>query len=85
MSAGGKLSHPPKGQEGPEQKMGNQNSSPIDPSVEPDTLRERSLAAVAEYIRDGEVQQVVVMTGAGISTAAGSKSASALPTLSPMN
>ena len=54
-------------------RMGNQSSSPIDPSVEPDTLRERSVAAVADYIRDGGVKRVVVMTGAGISTAAGSK------------
>ncbi len=52
--------------------MGNQSSSPIDPSVEPETLRERSLPAVADYIRDGDVRRIVVMTGAGISTAAGS-------------
>ncbi|KAK0703319.1 NAD-dependent deacetylase sirtuin-2, partial [Lasiosphaeria miniovina] len=35
------------------------------------TLAERSLAAVADHIRSGKAHRIVVMTGAGISTAAG--------------
>jgi len=54
--------------------MGNENSRLIDDSVPPQTLRERSLSAVADLIKDGQVKRIVVMTGAGISTAAGSKS-----------
>ncbi|KAM0432247.1 hypothetical protein ACHAPT_004785 [Fusarium lateritium] len=38
----------------------------------PKTLSERSLAAVAEYIKTGRDKRIVVLTGAGISTAAGS-------------
>ncbi|KAK3336090.1 DHS-like NAD/FAD-binding domain-containing protein [Cercophora scortea] len=37
----------------------------------PVTLSERSLDAVADYIKSGKVRRIVVMTGAGISTAAG--------------
>jgi NAD-dependent histone deacetylase SIR2 len=40
----------------------------------PATLSERSLAAVADYIKSGRSKRIVVLTGAGISTAAGSKS-----------
>lgn len=43
----------------------------VDDSVPPETLKERSLEAVAEYIRGGRCKRVVVMTGAGISTSAG--------------
>lgn len=50
-----------------------QDSSVISDDTPPETLRERSLAAVAEYIKSGQVRRIVVMTGAGISTAAGSK------------
>lgn len=39
----------------------------------PATLSERSLAAVADYIKSGRSKRIVVLTGAGISTAAGSK------------
>jgi NAD-dependent histone deacetylase SIR2 len=39
----------------------------------PATLTERSLAAVADYIKSGRSKRIVVLTGAGISTAAGSK------------
>lgn len=51
--------------------MGNEESSPIDESVEPQTLTSRSIEAVADYIKSGRVRKVVVMTGAGISTSAG--------------
>ncbi|KAL2133870.1 hypothetical protein VTI74DRAFT_1542 [Chaetomium olivicolor] len=37
----------------------------------PVTLSERSLTAVADYIKSGRARRIVVMTGAGISTAAG--------------
>lgn len=40
----------------------------------PVTLSERSLAAVAASIKSGRSKNIVVLTGAGISTAAGSKS-----------
>lgn len=39
----------------------------------PVALKERSLKAIAEYISSGRGQKIVVLTGAGISTAAGSK------------
>ncbi|WAO89902.1 Deacetylase sirtuin-type domain-containing protein [Fusarium falciforme] len=37
----------------------------------PKALSERSLAAVAEYVKTGRDKRIVVLTGAGISTAAG--------------
>lgn len=51
--------------------MGNEESTPVDESTPPSTLSGRTLEAVAEYIKSGKVQKVVVMTGAGISTSAG--------------
>jgi NAD-dependent histone deacetylase SIR2 len=51
--------------------MGNEESTPIDESTPPRTLSARTLEAVAEYIQSGKVHNVVVMTGAGISTSAG--------------
>lgn len=52
--------------------MGQENShQQIDPNAPPQTLSERSLGAVAEYIKDGRPKRIVVMTGAGISTSAG--------------
>ncbi|KAK1758682.1 SIR2 family histone deacetylase [Echria macrotheca] len=48
-----------------------QESSVISDDTPTETLRERSLAAVAEYITSGKAKRIVVMTGAGISTAAG--------------
>ncbi|KAK7739083.1 NAD-dependent protein deacetylase sirtuin-2 [Diatrype stigma] len=51
--------------------MGQQNSQLVDPSTPPLTLSERSLEAVAKLINDGRVKRIVVLTGAGISTAAG--------------
>ena len=50
-----------------------QEHSVISDDVPPVTLRERSLAAVADYIKSGKARRIVVMTGAGISTAAGSR------------
>lgn len=55
-------------------KMGQEHSSVISDDTPPETLRERSLAAVAEHIKSGKARRIVVMTGAGISTAAGSMS-----------
>ncbi|KAK7433268.1 Sir2 histone deacetylase Hst2 [Neonectria magnoliae] len=49
--------------------MGQEESS-IDTGP-PKTLTDRSLSAVAEYIKSGAVKRIVVLTGAGISTAAG--------------
>jgi NAD+-dependent protein deacetylase SIR2 len=51
--------------------MGNESSSPVDESVPPKTLAGRTLEALAEYIRSGKAQKIVVMSGAGISTSAG--------------
>lgn len=52
-------------------KMG-QESSIVDDSVPPRTLSARSLSAVADYIKTGRAKRIIVLTGAGISTAAGS-------------
>lgn len=53
--------------------MGQDQSGLIEDDTPPNTLSERSLSAVAQMIKDGHAQRIVVMTGAGISTAAGSK------------
>lgn len=55
-------------------KMGQEESRPVDASVPPRTLSARSLEAVAEHIKEGKCDRIVVLTGAGISTAAGSRS-----------
>ncbi|KAM3533672.1 hypothetical protein MY4038_003108 [Beauveria bassiana] len=52
-------------------KMGQEESRMVDESTPPQTLSERSITAVADYIKNGDVKRIVVMTGAGISTAAG--------------
>lgn len=52
-------------------KMG-QEQSYVSEDTPPLTLPERSLAAVAGHIKSGRARRIVVMTGAGISTAAGS-------------
>ncbi|TLD03169.1 uncharacterized protein PgNI_12399 [Pyricularia grisea] len=39
--------------------------------AEPQTLESRTLEAVADHIKSGKVKRITVMTGAGISTAAG--------------
>ncbi|KAK7962790.1 NAD-dependent deacetylase sirtuin-2 [Apiospora aurea] len=51
--------------------MGNENSTLIDPDTPTKTLKDRSLRAVADQIRNGGGKRIVVLTGAGISTAAG--------------
>ena len=51
--------------------MGQEESSLVSDSVSPVTLTERTLSGVAEYIKSGRANRIVVMTGAGISTAAG--------------
>ncbi|KAL9098429.1 MAG: hypothetical protein Q9163_005905 [Psora crenata] len=51
--------------------MGQEQSSCIDASVTPRTLKDRSIESVAEFMRDGRDKKVVVMVGAGISTSAG--------------
>ena len=50
--------------------MGQENSV-ISDDTPPQTLSERSLGAVADYIKSGQCRRILVMTGAGISTAAG--------------
>ncbi|CAG5186140.1 uncharacterized protein ALTATR162_LOCUS11500 [Alternaria atra] len=52
-------------------KMGQDESRVIDPTAPPQTLEARTLEALAQYIKDGRAQKIVVMTGAGISTSAG--------------
>jgi NAD+-dependent protein deacetylase SIR2 len=54
--------------------MGNENSSLIDEDTPPFTLEARDLKSVANLIKDGQAKDIVVLTGAGISTSAGSKS-----------
>ncbi|KAI2611853.1 NAD-dependent deacetylase sirtuin-2 [Hypoxylon sp. NC1633] len=51
--------------------MGQLPSRLVDSDIPPQVLSERSLAAVAQLIKDGQAKNIVVMTGAGISTAAG--------------
>lgn len=53
--------------------MGQEESTIIGDDVPPVLLEERSLAAVADYIKSGKVKRIVAMVGAGISTAAGSE------------
>ncbi|KAK0628235.1 DHS-like NAD/FAD-binding domain-containing protein [Bombardia bombarda] len=48
-----------------------QDQSTVSDDTPPQTLTERSLDAVAHLIKSGKARRVVVMTGAGISTAAG--------------
>lgn len=51
--------------------MGQEESSLVSDGEPPVTLTERSLSSVAEYIKSGQAKRIIVMTGAGISTAAG--------------
>ncbi|PFH60221.1 hypothetical protein XA68_11286 [Ophiocordyceps unilateralis] len=51
--------------------MGQGESTLVDDSVSPQSLSARTLAAVASYINSPPRKRVVVLTGAGISTAAG--------------
>ena len=41
--------------------MGNESSVPVDDSVPPTTLKERTVEAVAEYIKEQNVRRIVVM------------------------
>ncbi|KAI0018125.1 NAD-dependent deacetylase sirtuin-2 [Xylariomycetidae sp. FL0641] len=51
--------------------MGQESSVLVSEDTPPQTLSERSLRAVAQLIKEGRAKRIVVMTGAGISTAAG--------------
>jgi NAD+-dependent protein deacetylase SIR2 len=51
--------------------MGNESSTPVDESIPPTVLSARTIDGVARYIKERDCKQIVVMTGAGISTSAG--------------
>jgi len=51
--------------------MGQESSNPIDESMPPERLESRKLDGIAKYIKSGKVKNIVLMTGAGISTSAG--------------
>lgn len=42
-------------------KMGQEESTIVDPSTPPQTLKARTLEALAEYIKDGRAKSIVVM------------------------
>lgn len=42
-------------------KMGQEQSSPMDDSTPPQTLKERSVDSVATYIKQGRAKKIVVM------------------------
>ena len=44
--------------------MGQDESRVIDPSAPSRTLKARTLEALAQYIKDGRAQKIVVMVGA---------------------
>ncbi|KAA8570273.1 hypothetical protein EYC84_002582 [Monilinia fructicola] len=50
------------------QEASQQQINPDDP---PHTLSARSIEGIAKFIRDGQAKNIVVLTGAGISTSAG--------------
>jgi NAD-dependent histone deacetylase SIR2 len=52
-------------------RMGQEESHMVDENTPPNVLASRTVEAVAEYIKSGQAQRIVVMTGAGISTSAG--------------
>ena len=41
--------------------MGNENSTPVDEATPPSTLDGRTLEAVAQYIKEKDVKNIVVM------------------------
>lgn len=43
--------------------MGQEQSMPIDESIPPQTLKARSVDAVAKYILSGRAKKIVVMVG----------------------
>ncbi|KAF9884714.1 Sir2 histone deacetylase Hst2 [Aspergillus nanangensis] len=51
--------------------MGNEPSTLVDDNTAPSVLESRSIEAVAKYIKENNVRNIVVMVGAGISTSAG--------------
>ncbi|KAJ9155720.1 NAD-dependent protein deacetylase hst2-1 [Pleurostoma richardsiae] len=51
--------------------MGQDQSTLIDEDTPPQTLSARTLSAAADLVKNGRARNIVVMTGAGISTAAG--------------
>ncbi|KAL8728145.1 MAG: hypothetical protein Q9166_005595 [cf. Caloplaca sp. 2 TL-2023] len=51
--------------------MGQEASTTVDEATSPQTLNARTVEAVASYIKEGRAKKIVLMTGAGISTAAG--------------
>ncbi|GES64449.1 NAD-dependent deacetylase sirtuin-2 [Aspergillus terreus] len=51
--------------------MGNEPSTVVDENTPPSVLESRSIEAVAKYIKEKNVRNIVVMVGAGISTSAG--------------
>jgi NAD-dependent histone deacetylase SIR2 len=51
--------------------MGQEESTLIDDSQPPERLDSRTLQGLAKYIKDGKAKNIVVLTGAGISTSAG--------------
>ncbi|KKA27037.1 hypothetical protein TD95_003959 [Thielaviopsis punctulata] len=51
--------------------MGQNESASLGPDVPPAKLEARTLEAVSKYIKKGKAKKIVVLTGAGISTAAG--------------
>ncbi|KAF7896860.1 uncharacterized protein EAF01_009263 [Botrytis porri] len=52
--------------------MGQEASQPqINPNDPPHTLSARSIEGIAEFIKSGKAKNIVVLTGAGISTSAG--------------
>ncbi|PSN61405.1 NAD-dependent deacetylase sirtuin-2 [Corynespora cassiicola Philippines] len=52
-------------------KMGQEESHVVDDDTPTRTLEARTIEALAKYIKDGKARNIVVMTGAGISTSAG--------------
>ncbi|KAJ6113788.1 SIR2 family histone deacetylase [Penicillium sp. IBT 18751x] len=51
--------------------MGNEESAMVSDSTHPSKLEARNIDAIAKYIKEHNVQKIVIMVGAGISTSAG--------------
>lgn len=51
--------------------MGQDESTMVDESTEPLTLKARDLPSIASYIQSSRCKKIVVLTGVGISTSAG--------------
>lgn len=54
--------------------MGNEESTPVDEAVPPTTLSARSIEAVARYIEEKDIQNIVVMVRASPENAASTRS-----------